>query len=291
MSSVSTAATAITYLFVPGDRPERFDKAAAAAPDALILDLEDAVHPDAKPAARGAIAAWLRERGAHAHAYVRINDASSPAFAADMDWLRALPPDTPLAGLLVPKAEDPVALGEIAQALAQVNPQGRMVAIIESARGLHGVDAVAAAPGVSRLAFGSLDFAVDLGCAHTREALLLARSRIVLAARVAGLPPPVDGVTTALKDEALLADDVAHARALGFAAKLCIHPAQLAAVRAGFLPTAQQLDWARRVLAATASGSHAVQVDGKMVDRPVIEQARRLLALAGHPETQQANPS
>ncbi|WP_420995706.1 HpcH/HpaI aldolase/citrate lyase family protein [Cupriavidus sp. 30B13] len=291
MSSVCAASTAITYLFVPGDRPERFDKAAAAAPDALILDLEDAVHPDAKPAARGAIAAWLRERGAHAQAYVRINDTSSPAFAADMDWLRSLPPDAPLAGLLVPKAEDPVALGEIAQALAQVNPQGRMVAIVESARGLHDIDAVAAAPGVSRLAFGSLDFAVDLGCAHTREALLMARSRIVLASRVGNLPPPVDGVTTALKDEAVLADDVAHARALGFAAKLCIHPAQLAAVRAGFLPTAQQLDWARRVLAATASGSHAVQVDGKMVDRPVIEQARRLLALAGHPAAQPANPS
>lgn len=281
VTTVTTAITAVTYLFVPGDRPERFDKAAAAAPDALILDLEDAVHPDAKPAARTAIAAWLLERGARAQAYVRINDASSPAFAADMEWLRALPPDAPLAGLLVPKAEDPAALGAIAQALAQVNPHGRLVAIIESARGLHGIDALCAAQGVSRLAFGSLDFAVDLGCAHTREALLMARSRIVLASRVAGLPPPVDGVTTALKDEAVLAGDVAHARALGFAAKLCIHPAQLAAVRAGFLPTAEQLDWAQRVLDATASGSHAVQVDGKMVDRPVIEQARRILALAG----------
>ncbi|KWR78856.1 HpcH/HpaI aldolase/citrate lyase family protein [Cupriavidus sp. IDO] len=271
--------TAVTYLFVPGDRPERFDKATAANPDVMILDLEDAVHPDAKPAAREAIAAWLAQRPA-ARAYVRINDSASPAFAADMDWLRVLPPGTALAGLMVPKAEHAAALADIAQALRQVNPQGEIVAIIETALGLHQVDAVATAPGVARLAFGSLDYAVDLGCSHTRDALAFARARIMLASRVAGLPPPIDGVTTALKDEAVLADDVAYARELGFAGKLCIHPAQLAAVRAGFLPTPEQLDWARRVLEATASGSHAVQVDGKMVDRPVIEQARRLLALA-----------
>jgi len=270
---------AITYLFVPGDRPERFDKAAAAGPDVMILDLEDAVHPDAKPAAREAIAAWLGSRGPGQAAYVRINDSASPAFPADMAWLRALPQGTALAGLMVPKAEAPTALADIAGALRRVNPQGALVAIIETALGLHRVDDVAGAAGVARLAFGSLDYAVDLGCAHVREALAHARARIVLASRVAGLAQPVDGVTTALKDEAVLADDVAHARALGFAAKLCIHPAQLQAVRAGFLPAPEQVDWARRVMAATAAGSHAVQVDGKMVDRPVIEQARRLLAL------------
>ncbi|CAN7640395.1 Citrate lyase subunit beta-like protein [compost metagenome] len=269
--------TAVTYLFVPGDRPERFDKAAAAGPDVMILDLEDAVHPDAKPAAREAIAAWLAGQPA-ANAFVRINDSASPSFAADLAWLRALPPGTALAGLLVPKAEDAAALATIAQALHAINPQGELVAIIETALGLHQIDAVAT--GVARLAFGSLDYAVDLGCSHTRDALAFARARIVLASRVAGLPPPVDGVTTALKDEAVLASDVAYARELGFAGKLCIHPAQLGAVRAGFLPSPEQLDWARRVLEATASGSHAVQVDGKMVDRPVIEQARRLLALA-----------
>jgi len=272
--------TAVTYLFVPGDRPERFDKAAAAAPDVMILDLEDAVHPDAKPAARQAIGAWLAT-GPSARAYVRINDSAAPSFAADMAWLRAMPAGTPLAGLMVPKAEDPAALAAIADVLRRIHPQGELVAIIETALGLHQVDAVAAASGVARLAFGSLDYAVDLGCSHTRDALAYARARIVLASRVAGLPPPVDGVTTALKDESVLADDVAYARALGFAGKLCIHPAQLDAVRAGFLPSPEQLDWARRVLEATASGSHAVQVDGKMVDRPVIEQARRLLAMAG----------
>ncbi|MCY1232951.1 Citrate lyase subunit beta-like protein [compost metagenome] len=271
--------TAVTYLFVPGDRPERFDKAAAAGPDVMILDLEDAVHPDAKPAAREAIGAWLAGKPA-ARAMVRINDSASPAFPADLAWLRSLPAGTALAGLMVPKAEDAAALAQIAQALHAINPQGELVAIIETALGLHRVDTVATASGVARLAFGSLDYAVDLGCSHTRDALAFARARIVLASRVAGLPPPVDGVTTALKDESVLASDVAYARELGFAGKLCIHPAQLGAVRAGFLPSAEQLDWARRVLEATASGSHAVQVDGKMVDRPVIEQAKRLLALA-----------
>jgi len=271
--------TAVTYLFVPGDRPERFDKAAAAGPDVMILDLEDAVHPDAKAAAREAIGAWLAGKPA-ARAMVRINDSASPAFAADLAWLRSLPAGSALAGLMVPKAEDAAALAQIAQALHAINPQGELVAIIETALGLHQVNTVATASGVARLAFGSLDYAVDLGCSHTRDALAFARARIVLASRVAGLPPPVDGVTTALKDEAVLAGDVAYARELGFAGKLCIHPAQLGAVRAGFLPSEEQLDWARRVLEATASGSHAVQVDGKMVDRPVIEQAKRLLALA-----------
>jgi citrate lyase subunit beta/citryl-CoA lyase len=271
--------TAVTYLFVPGDRSERFDKAAAAKPDVLILDLEDAVHPDAKPAAREAIAAWL-SAGPAANVYVRINDSASPGFAADMAWLSTLPKGTALAGLMVPKAEDPSALAAITEILRTIDPKADLIAIIETALGLHQVDAVATAAGVARLAFGSLDYAVDLGCSHTRDALAYARARIVLASRVANLPPPVDGVTTALKDESVLADDVAYARALGFAGKLCIHPAQLGAVRAGFLPSPEQLDWARRVLEATASGSHAVQVDGKMVDRPVIEQARRLIALA-----------
>jgi len=280
---------ALTYLFVPGDRPERFDKAIAAGADVTIFDLEDAVHPDAKAAARAAIGAWLaasgqpsgRVSGQAAHVLVRTNDAASPHFHADLEWLAALPAGTPLAGLMVPKAEQPSALGRIAEVLRRVNPDGQLVAIIESAAGIHHVDAVATAPGVARLAFGSLDFAVDLGCEHARDALAYARGRLVLASRVAGLPPPVDGVTTALKDEAVLASDVAYARELGFAGKLCIHPAQVGPVRAGFQPSAQQLDWARRVLEATAAGSHAVQVDGKMVDRPVIEQAKRLLALAG----------
>ena len=275
---------ALTYLFVPGDRPERFDKAIAAGADVTIFDLEDAVHPDAKAAARAAIGAWLatgRVSGQAAHVLVRINDAASPHFNTDLEWLAALPTGTPLAGLMVPKAEQPSALGRIAEVLRRVNPDGQLVAIIESAAGIHQVDAVATAPGVARLAFGSLDYAVDLGCEHTRDALAYARARLVLASRVAGLPPPVDGVTTALKDEAVLAGDVAYAREIGFAGKLCIHPAQVAPVRAGFQPSAQQLDWARRVLEAAATGSHAVQVDGKMVDRPVIEQAKRLLALAG----------
>lgn len=276
---------ATTYLFVPGDRPERFDKAVAAGADVTILDLEDAVHPDSKAAARDAITSWLAARqlsGQAANVLVRINDAASPHFPADLEWLADLPAGTPLAGLMVPKAEQPSALGRIAEALRRFNPDGELVAIIESAMGVHQADAVATAPGVARLAFGSIDYAVDLGCEHTRDALAYARARLVLASRVARLPPPVDGVTTALKDETVLAGDVAYAREIGFAGKLCIHPSQVAGVRAGFKPSAQQVDWARRVIEATSSGSHAVQVDGKMVDRPVIEQAKRILALAGN---------
>ncbi|AOZ03732.1 CoA ester lyase [Cupriavidus sp. USMAHM13] len=276
---------ATTYLFVPGNRHERFDKAVAAGADVTVFDLEDAVHPNGKDAARVAIASWLAARqlsGQVANVLVRINDTASPYFNADLEWLATLPAGTPLAGLMVPKAEQPATLGGIAEALRRINPHGVLVAIIESAIGLHQADAIATAPGVARLAFGSIDYAVDLGCEHTRDALAYARSRLVLASRVARLPPPVDGVTTALTDETVLADDVAYARELGFAGKLCIHPSQVAGVQAGFRPSAQQADWARRVIEATSSGSHAVQVDGKMVDRPVIEQAKRILALSGN---------
>lgn len=127
-------------------------------------------------------------------------------------------------------------------------------------------------------AFGSLDDAADVGVEHTWEALLHARSMVVLASRVGGCPGPVDGVTTALRDPETLERDVAAARALGFTGKLCIHPAQVDAVRQGFAPTQEEVAWARRVVAAVeAEPAGAVSVDGAMVDKPVLDRARRIL--------------
>ncbi len=134
-------------------------------------------------------------------------------------------------------------------------------------------------PGVARLAFGSLDFSLDLGCEDAPEAFLHARSRIVLASRLAVLPAPIDGVTPDFAEIDAVRADAAHARRLGFGAKLCIHPAQVAPVRDIFVPDAVRLEWARRVLVAAQHG-HAVQVDGKMVDLPLIEQAQRVLRAA-----------
>lgn len=246
-----------TPLFVPANRPERFAKAAASGADAVILDLEDAVAADAKDAARDA----LRLIDG-IPVLVRINAHGTPWHAADLAAVRALKP----AAVILPKAED----AAICAALGLP-----VIALVETAKGLANARAVAAANGVVRLAFGSIDFCVDLGCDHLREVLLPARSELVLASRLAGLAGPLDGVTAQLDDPAISHDDAAHARALGMTGKLCIHPKQIEPIRRAFAPTDREIDWARRVL---ASGDGAVQVDGAMVDEPVRIRARAILA-------------
>ncbi|MDE2080965.1 MAG: CoA ester lyase [Burkholderiales bacterium] len=266
-----------TYLFVPGNRPERFAKALASGADAVILDLEDAVAPEAKPAARDAIAGWVAsaEAGDLARIVVRINEAASADFAEDLRLLA----DAGLSQALLAKAEAP----EAVQALRARVPGTQVLALIESARGLAQVEAVAACEGMQRLVFGTLDYALDLDLdiAEHADGLAYAASRIALASRLAGLPAPVAGVTPQLDDEARLLADLAESRRHGFGAKLCIHPRQVAPIHAALAPSAQALDWARRVLAADAASPGAARLDGRMIDRPVVLQARRTLARAG----------
>jgi citrate lyase subunit beta/citryl-CoA lyase len=258
-----------SFLFVPGNRPERFDKALAAGADVTLIDLEDAVAADDKASAREAVAGWLAPSKP---VYLRINGADSDWFDDDLPLLRR----PGVRGVVLPKAEQAATVARIRGAA----PQLPIVALIESAVGLRSVDALAAT-GVARLAFGSVDFQLDLGIPGEREELLFARSALVLASRLAGLPPPIDGVTVALDDPAQLADDIAYARRLGFGGKLCIHPRQVEAVNTGFLPPAADIAWARRVLdAANQAAGNAVRVDGKMIDRPVIDRARAILQAA-----------
>lgn len=277
----TTALLPISYLFVPGNRPERFAKAVEAGADAIILDLEDAVHPESKAAARAAVWAWQESTPSVAsQRFIRLNSVGSALFRQDLTWLGDMRYPERCAGVFLPKAEAPQALARVVEQLLAWQPQLHIVAIIETAKGLQQVEAIAAIPGLARLAFGSLDFSLDINCAQVPEAFLYARSRIVLASRTAGLPAPIDGVTPAINDLAVVAQDSLYARSLGFGAKLCIHPAQLTTVQRAFLPDAHQLAWADRVMSAVAGGSHAVQVDGEMVDLPLIEQAQRLLDLA-----------
>ncbi|HVW43127.1 MAG TPA: CoA ester lyase [Amycolatopsis sp.] len=256
-----TLDTLVAVLFVPGDRPDRFDKAVAAGADAVILDLEDAVAEADKDRARAAVADWL---GAGGSAFVRINGADTPWFEADLDLVtrHGCP-------VVVPKAEDPGVLEGI---------EAPLLPIVETAAGIEAATAVCAAKNVARVAFGSVDLATQLGVRHDDElALGYARSRLVLASAAAGIAPPLDGVTTAVGDTAVLRSDIEHARRLGFGGKLCIHPKQVSVVRQGFAPTEEELSWARRIVGA---GAGASAVDGQMVDRPVVERARRLLARA-----------
>jgi citrate lyase subunit beta/citryl-CoA lyase len=212
--------------------------------------------------------------------FIRLNSVGSALFRQDLTWLGDMRYPERCTGVFLPKAEAPQALARVVEQLLAWQPQLHIVAIIETARGLQQVEAIAAVPGLARLAFGSLDFSLDINCGQVPEAFVYARNRIVLASRTAGLPAPIDGVTPAINDLAVVAQDSLYARSLGFGAKLCIHPAQLATVQRAFLPDAQQLAWAGRVMSAVAGGSHAVQVDGEMVDLPLIEQAQRLLDMA-----------
>ena len=241
-------------LFVPGDRPERLQKAMHMGADALIIDLEDAVAPSAKSAARETVANLVNESGRPI--FARVNAAGTPWHGDDISAVRGQPA---LAGVMIPKAEDVeglTALGDLA-----------VVALVETALGLSRLRAIASAPPVTRLAFGSLDYCVDMGMRHTREALQAARAEFVLASRLAGLPAPIDGVTLSLENPRQTEEDARYARELGFGGKLAIHPGQLAAIRLGFAPSADEVRWARAIQAAGAEG--AVRVDGAMVDAPL----------------------
>lgn len=266
------AAAGVTWLFAPGNRPDRFDKASASGADHVIIDLEDAVPPEQKELAREHALQWLRGGG---RAWVRINAAGSRWHQDDLSRLAGC---RGLEGVVVPKAEDPQALEAAGDALGGVP----LLALVESAVGVCSAHAVAASSAVTRLAFGALDFALDVGCDDSDHALLLARSTLVLASAAAGLPGPVDGVTTAL-DARETEADARRARGLGFAAKLCIHPAQLTAVREAFAPTAREIAWAKEVLAADVQAGAAKTADGHMVDAPVLARAHRLLASATTP--------
>lgn len=262
-----------TYLFVPGNRPERFAKALTRGADAVVLDLEDAVAAEAKSTARDAIASWAAQASdaERMRVVVRTNDAASSHFADDLRLLR----EAGLASVMLPKSEHVAQLAGVRAAI----PGAQLLPLVETARGLANGEHLAAAEGVVRLVFGTLDFALDLDLdiANDNEPLAEAAARLVLASRLADRLPPVAGVTPQIDDEARLLADLAWSRRRGFAAKLCIHPRQVAPVHAALAPDAAALAWAQRVLDAEAASPGVAKVDGRMVDRPVVLQAQRTL--------------
>lgn len=277
---VARPATAVSqarsFLFVPGNRPERFAKALGSGADAVVLDLEDAVALDAKDAARAAIAAaWWSgfSEAQRARTLVRINPVGTPWHDADLQLLNGLPG---LGAVMLPKAES----AQQVEALCQACPGLAVLPLVESAEGIAQLDGLAQASCVVRLGLGHLDLQADLGmhCSQDEAELAPLRLAMVVASRRAGLAAPVDGVTAATNDEAALARDAQRSRRFGFGAKLCIHPAQIAGTHAALSPTLAECDWARRVLQAQArAGTGAFSLDGKMVDAPVILRARQIL--------------
>jgi citrate lyase subunit beta / citryl-CoA lyase len=258
-----------SYLFVPGNRPDRFGKAFAAGADAVIFDLEDAVAPSDKPAARTHVA---RALAVDRPAIIRVNGFGTEWFAEDV----ALCARPGVAAVMIPKVEQVEHLEAVRQ---RVDGGTAVLPLVETAAAIWNVESLARALGVQRLVFGALDLTLDLGVSGDDESLLYCRSRIVLASRVAGIQPPIDAPTTTFVDPVVVRADADRARRLGFAGKLCIHPAQIAPVHDAFAPSDAELAWARRVLVASAqSGGAATSLDGQMVDTPVVVRARAILS-------------
>ena len=267
-----------SLLFVPGNRPERFEKAVRSGADAVILDLEDAVPLGEKPAARQAIERdWARLQTFGVPLVVRINGLAADEGALDLRWLKRLPKP---AAVMLPKAESPAAVARVIDALGGGTA---ILPIIESAAGYAALDTLAAAPGVLRLVVGNIDFMADTGlqCDESESELTPLRFAVAMSTRLHRLAPAIDGVTVQIGDDERLRADTRRALRFGFGGKLCIHPKQVKLVHEAMAPTEQEVDWARRVLAAdAASGGAAVRLDGRMVDLPVVLQARRTLARA-----------
>ncbi|GAB40415.1 HpcH/HpaI aldolase/citrate lyase family protein [Gordonia sputi] len=270
--NVDLLRAARTLLFVPGNRPDRFAKAEAAGADVVVIDLEDAVAPDDKDAARSDVAQWLSSEHA---AVVRINGADTQWFDDDVAMLGAVGINHAAeAGAMIAKAEASEIVSRVATA-----SNAPVIPLIETAVGVLNAPGIAATPGVARIAFGAIDFAAELGVdPDDREALLHARSTLVLASAAARVASPVDGVTTALRDAEKLTDDVGYAARIGLRGKLCIHPSQVAAVHDRLAPTDDEVAWARRIVDATRADGSAVAVDGHMVDPPVVARAQQILA-------------
>ena len=266
-----------SYLFVPGDRPARFGKALASGADVVVLDLEDAVADAAKATARQAIAqaVLLMPAADAARIAVRINAAGMPGHEEDLQLVRTLP----LEAVMLPKAEDAATLAALHAQL----PNMALLPLCESALGVAQAASLAAAPGVQRLVFGTLDYALDLGLDLEDDLAPLeqAAAQLVLASRLAACAAPVAGVTPQLGDAARLQADTTWALRRGFGAKLCIHPDQVAPLHAALAPSPEALARAARVIEADAASPGAARLDGRMVDRPVVLQAQRTLARAG----------
>lgn len=267
----------LTWLYVPGDRPDRFGKAVAAGADAVILDLEDAVAAGRKAYARAAVAEYLTDPPA-VPVQVRVNPPGHPEHPAD---LAALAGAAGLAGLRLPKLTG----AQQVRRVAAHAPGTRLHCAIESAAGVEAAYAIATAhPAVASIGLGEADLRSDLG-GVAETGLAWPRSRVLVAARAAGLPPPAMSVYPDLSDLAGLAASCRAGRALGLRGRAAIHPRQLPVIVAAFRPTAEEVDRARELLAAVAraqaagSGT-AVLPDGRFADQAMVAAAAETVAYA-----------
>lgn len=260
------AAISRSWLLVNGARPESFAEAVSSAADQVILDIEDAVDPGSKCAARATVADRLETNSA----WVRVNDRSTGFWSHDLDGLRGRPG---LAGVVLAKTESPDQVSETVDRLGGTTP---VIALIESALGIEEAPAIARARGVFRLAFGSGDYRRDTGASSDDLAMAYPRSRLVVASRIGGLPGPIDGPTVS-SSHPVLRENTATTVSLGLTGKLCLHPDHTAVVNEAISPTRSDINWAQRFLADFDARNQIVR-DGS--DLPRLARAQKIVTLA-----------
>ena len=282
-----------TALFVPGNRPDRVDKAVNTDADVVIIDLEDAVpyalKAETRPVVREKILDLKNPR-----VLVRVNALDTQFFRDDLDQLVV----EDLACIIIPKIEQPEHIREANRLLTESEAKKglasgsiSLIALIESALGVENAFQITSERTIPErlftVAFGAADFAQDMGIGMTKTAEESAypRARVAIACRAAGIDPPLDTpFMIDLKDQEALEADAKRAKQFGFQGKLCIHPNQIDICNKIFSPTQKEIEYAHKVIAAfneaEAAGTAAIQVDGKFIDPPVVKQARRVVKMA-----------
>jgi citrate lyase subunit beta/citryl-CoA lyase len=268
-----------SFLYVPGNRPSMLASALSRGADAIIVDLEDAVPPPEKSAARTAVAAWLRDQAPDAPVFVRVN-----AGPAGLEDARAVV-HPGLRGLVVAKAS-PAQVASLATLLDGLDPAGTvsLVPLLETPQAVLAAADIASAPRVTRLQIGEADLAAELGVTlgEDESELLFVRSSVVLAAAAAGIEPPAAAVTTDFRDLDALRRSTLALKRLGFRGRACIHPAQIPVVNDVFTPSAGEVASAKDLIERfeAAGGGVCLDARGRMVDLAVVRDARRVLAFA-----------
>ncbi|WP_081805425.1 HpcH/HpaI aldolase/citrate lyase family protein [Actibacterium mucosum] len=258
----------VVPLFVPATRPDLIAKAARSGADAIIVDLEDAVPGAEKSSARLAIRTELA--GHTVPVIVRVNAVDTPWFDEDLALVR----DVQVDGIMLPKTQSPEDVSKVGEDIP-------VIGLIETARGVASLPSICCSPNLRQLAFGSIDYALDIGCVETRDALLLARLSLVNHSRAFDLPPPLDGITVSVDNEDIIRSDTKYAAQLGFSGKLAIHPKQVRIIDDALHPSEADIVWAELICAADRkSKGAAVLLDGRIIDAPVVKKAKRILQRA-----------
>ncbi|WP_257224550.1 MULTISPECIES: CoA ester lyase [unclassified Acinetobacter] len=260
--------SARSYLFVPANRVERFEKALNTDADAVIIDLEDAVPFDLKQSSRDDLTAWLQDHP-ELQVMIRVNSSQTEWFLADIELAKF--PN--VSAIVLPKTESSAEI----EAVLKIRNIG-IFPLIETPLGFANVRQIACTKHVIALMFGTIDFQLEMNMNGGYLELLSFRNEIVLASQLAKIQAPVDGVTVDFKDEDLIRLETQQAKNLGFAGKLCIHPNQVNLVNQTFNPSSQEITWANQIMQAVEEAKgQAVSLNGKMVDLPVILQAQKII--------------